>query len=205
MTSAAGPTPDRAPEYESFNRVIATLERMDAENLHQVGMAVAEDGDAAFRIRIDPAAKQRPDVRQLLKDLRLDPQAESYRVVYGQRGGGDTIAVILRPLMGAMYYLCQGVDVPRRDVDNGVVTITRDENGEPFDWQMAMKGMIHIRSQVVKPLDAFVSVRFRDYYFYIASNDVESKETFSLLFLLFTLQGGEKPSKQPLLSLPIGF
>ena len=35
-------------------------------------------------------------------------------------------------------------------------------------------------------------------------DDVESKETLSLLMLLFTLQAGEKPKTSPLLSLPIG-
>ncbi len=64
--------------------------------------------------------------------------------------------------------------------------------------------MVHIRSSPVEPLDTFVSIRYGGSYFYIAPDDLESKETFSLLMLLFTLQAGEKPTTSPLLSLPIG-
>ncbi len=64
--------------------------------------------------------------------------------------------------------------------------------------------MIRIRSSSIPPIDAFVSVRYRTAWFYIARDDVASKEAFTLLFLLFTLQAGEKPTDTPLLSLPIG-
>ena len=159
---------------------------------------------AATTARPNPAAKQRPDVQQLMADLQLDPDVEAYRVVNALGGGGDTIAVVMRPLLSVMYFVGQSVDVPSNDIRNGVVTVTQDDNGEPFDWQNVMQGMVRIRSSLVAPLDTFVSIRYGGSYFYIAQDDVESKETLSLLMLLFTLQAGEKPTTAPLLSLPIG-
>ena len=47
-------------------------------------------------------------------------------------------------------------------------------------------------------------MRYEGSYFYIARDDTESKESFTLLFVLFTLNAGEKPTTSPLLTLPIG-
>ena len=87
---------------------------------------------------------------------------------------------------------------------DGLVSITLDEDGEPFDWQEVMKGMIRVRSSAIAPINPFVSVRYEGSYFYIARDDTESKESFTLLFVLFTLNAGEKPTTSPLLTLPIG-
>ena len=200
--SAGGPTPADAPDFEVFNRVIATLERLHGENLEQFG-AINRDVNET-RMWIDPAARQRPDVQQFYKDLSLDPEVESYRVVSALRGGGDTIAILMRPLLSVMYYMSQAVEPPSSDIRDGLVSVTVDEDGEPFDWQEVMRGMIRIRSSAIQPRNAFVSVRYGGSYFYIARVDAESKESFTLLFVLFTLNAGEKPTGAPLLSLPIG-
>ncbi len=49
-----------------------------------------------------------------------------------------------------------------------------------------------------------MAVRHRDAWFYISANDVESKETFAMLTILFTLMAGEKPKPATVLSIPIG-
>ena len=49
-----------------------------------------------------------------------------------------------------------------------------------------------------------MSIKYRDYWFYISDNDLESKRTFILLQQLFNLQAAEPKKSQPILSLPLG-
>ena len=106
--------------------------------------------------------------------------------------------------MGTMYYLSKGVEVPQRDIEQGTVTVTLNEDGTPFDWSKVTSDLIRIRHADAEPDNAYVSVMHRDGWFYIADDDVESKETFVLLSVLFTIQAGERPTGGPLLSLPVG-
>ena len=48
-----------------------------------------------------------------------------------------------------------------------------------------------------------VSVKYNDTWFSIAKNDIPSKDTFSLIKLLYQMQAGDIPTVQPLLTLPI--
>ena len=204
--SGAGPTPKTAPEYEKFNRVIDAFSQSDELGLGTMGM-VHEDqeGEPEVHVWFDPASRDAPLLQQLFADLGLDPDQEEYTIVAGVgRGGGDIMAINMRPLIGCMFFMSQGVEVPEKHVRDGRVTITRDDEGRPFDWQNALRGLVRIRSSERPPEDAVVSVQYLDHWFYIANDDLESQETFALLYLLFTLQAGEKPANTPLLSLPIG-
>ena len=54
------------------------------------------------------------------------------------------------------------------------------------------------------PLNAYVSIRYRNHWFYIEDNDLNSKSTFSLLVQLYDLQSGDAKGSAPVLTLPIG-
>ena len=203
--SAAGPTPRRPPKYEGFRRIAATVERLSEEGDFMVDDALMDaQGIRAGRFSIRESVRDRPDVLQFFEDLNLDHDAESFRLVSAVSGGGDTLAMKTRPLLGVMYFASQGVQVPPHHANDGWVAQTRTEDGEIFDWNEVMDGLMQIKYSRVPPLQSFVSVRYRDVWFYIDDADRDSKETFSLLHLLFTIQAGEKPTTSPLLSLPIG-
>jgi len=61
-----------------------------------------------------------------------------------------------------------------------------------------------IHSQDGRPEKAYVAVPYRGSWFYIADDDRNSKATFGLLNLLFSLQSATSKGKSPLLTLPIG-
>ncbi|MHC4138400.1 MAG: hypothetical protein ACYSR1_00845, partial [Planctomycetota bacterium] len=60
------------------------------------------------------------------------------------------------------------------------------------------------RSSKQKPGNAFVAVLYRENWFYIADNDLDSKSTFLLLKQLFSLQSGQREYIGPSLTLPVG-
>ena len=51
---------------------------------------------------------------------------------------------------------------------------------------------------------AYVKIRYRDHYYYIADNDLESKSTFMLLTEIFNMQAGQGVALMPTLTLPVG-
>jgi hypothetical protein len=70
------------------------------------------------------------------------------------------------------------------------VTDTVDTNGERFNWDRVTGRVVTISSQKEKPEGAFLSVPYRDWWFYIPDSDLNSKTTFSLLSMLISMQSG---------------
>lgn len=67
-----------------------------------------------------------------------------------------------------------------------------------------IRPLIQIQSSSEKPVDAFVSVRYRSSYFWIDDRYLFSKKMFSFLMLIFTLvETGEKGTA-PIVTIPTG-
>ena len=109
-----------------------------------------------------------------------------------------------RSLLGVLYFLSQSVEVPAEDVQAGLVTVTEDALGQPFDWSRITRKIMTIHSQRKRPDNAYVAVQHRGWWFYIADDDHTSKATWSFLSILFALQSATAQGKAPLLTLPIG-
>ncbi|NIQ01960.1 MAG: hypothetical protein GWM98_17440, partial [Nitrospinaceae bacterium] len=126
--------------------------------------------------------------------LSLFPRPEQERV----------LRVETRSLLGIMYYLSHNVEVSDRDIDQGLVTVTRDANGALFDWDEVTGDVLKVRSSGDRPGRASISVYYRGTWFYLDDADLNSKSTFSLLGQIFSLQSGEAKDRAPLLTLPVG-
>jgi hypothetical protein len=64
--------------------------------------------------------------------------------------------------------------------------------------------LIRIRSSSERPGDAFVSVPYRNSYFWIDDRDLRSKKIFSFLMLVFTLVETGDKGTAPLVTIPTG-
>jgi len=51
-------------------------------------------------------------------------------------------------------------------------------------------------------LEAFVSVKYRNTWFWIDDGDLESKQVFSLIMMLFTMVDTGLKENQPVLTIP---
>jgi hypothetical protein len=107
-------------------------------------------------------------------------------------------------LLGVLYFLSQAVEVPAPDIQAGLVTVTEDGQGRPFDWSRVTGKVMHIRSQQDWPKRAYIAVQHRGWWFYIADDDPSSKATFNLLNILFSLQAATGKGKSRILTLPVG-
>jgi hypothetical protein len=87
-----------------------------------------------------------------------------------------------------MYYLSQGIHVPEEHVCQGLVTVTTDELGRPFDWTQMTGDLLQVCTVWRGPPCAAVAVRYRDYWYYIDDRDLNSQSTFVLLVELFSIE-----------------
>jgi hypothetical protein len=75
---------------------------------------------------------------------------------------------------------------------------------EKADARGTILPLIRIRNSSEKPGDAFVSILYRNSYFWIDDRDMKSKKIFSFLMFVFTLvETGEKGAA-PIVTIPTG-
>lgn len=204
------------PEYEKFQRVVKILASLEKDRLLDVisenrgveqgkGTQGADKKQGKFlEFSIDARVKQEKNVTQLLKDLQLDPNAESYYLTTLQTyKEGRTLTIVTRPLAATMIYLSMGISVPPSDLAKGVVPITMDDDGKPFDWRRVTQDIFAVKSSETQPDDVFVAVQYRDNWFYIENNDVKSKNTLAMFEILLALRAGETPENRTPLTIPI--
>jgi hypothetical protein len=109
-----------------------------------------------------------------------------------------------RSLMGAMFYLSHAICVPAEHLGSGLVVLTEDEIGSPFNWSELTGDLLCVNTSKQKPDCAAVTVKYRGHWFYIDDRDHSSKATFALLMQLFELRAGGGAGAGPVLTLPVG-
>ena len=139
---------------------------------------------------------------EVRKMLGLDPQAEAIKVVYGAISKDDKeIALLTRSLLEVLVDLSADIEVPAAHVEEKRVSPTHV--GKATSGEKILP-LIRIQSSSEKPGDAFVSVPYRNSYFWIDDRDLRSKKLFSFLMFVFTLvETGEKGTT-PIVTVPTG-
>src|SRR5262245_32717612 len=211
--TAGGPTPSRQPDYEAFADLAERLERLREAGLMGLNWEQKEHETQPPgrnpRVWIhrpaDPRSPLAADVAAVRRALDLDPGRDEFVLTaFPYKRQPSEIGMRCRSLLGVLYFLSQSVEVPAQDVQAGLVTVTEDRFGQPFDWSRITRKVMTIHSQQSRPENAYVAVQHRGWWFYIADDDHTSKATWSLLNILFALQSASAQGKSPLLTLPIG-
>ncbi|MFP4266261.1 MAG: hypothetical protein ACLFRC_10740 [Desulfonatronovibrionaceae bacterium] len=65
-------------------------------------------------------------------------------------------------------------------------------------------GLISIKSSSSPPRDTYLSIAYRDRYFYVRDNDMRSKAYLMLMESIFSLLSGDIESVKPLITIPVG-
>jgi hypothetical protein len=188
------------PEFYSL---IEKMRKIQSDGA--VGMRVQrKDKDEAallvFRGKRDPAMEALSlEVRIL---LGVDPKANEINVVYGTVPRNDKeIALQTRSLLEVLIDMSADIEVPAAHVQEQRVSATHVEQAGA---RGTIPPLIRIRSSREKPGDAFVSIPYRNSYFWIDDRDLRSKKIFSFLMFVFTLiETGEKGAA-PIVTIPTG-
>jgi len=211
--TATGPTPEREPDYEAFADLADRFHRLQLAGLIGLNWEMKEHEkdppgrNPHFWVRqpADPKSHLAADVAAVRRDLDLAPGRDDFQLTaFPFERQRTEVGVRCRSLLGVLYFLSQSVELPTPDVQAGLATVTLDDHGRPFDWSKVTGRVMAIHSQKERPEKAYVAVRYRGSWFYIADNDQRSKATFSLLNILFSLQAATGKDESPLLTLPVG-
>ena len=139
------------------------------------------------------------DIVELRKLLGLNPSASEFTVRFGAVPKNDTeIAVITRSILSLMQTMAAQVEVPPED-------LARSHAFAGFEHDKDVPGvvrLIRIHSGKSMSPDAFVSVKYRNSWFWIDDGDLESKQVFSLIMMLFTMVDTGPKENQPVLTIP---
>ncbi len=201
---ASGPTPEDEPLYRDFFRVCEILRGLWSQG--RLDLSYVEYGEVpCLAIHIEPTAAGSDEVAELARLLGMaEPSATILLSDAARPGDPVVIPVVRRSTLGSMYYASQGVDVPDADAKAGRVTITRDRDGQPFDWTNITGSVLKVHHSNRRPSNAYLSVRYRGRWWYIDDSDLDSKSTFAFLSQSLELQSGDFKQPVPVMTLPIG-
>jgi hypothetical protein len=152
-----------------------------------------------FRSKQDAAMDSLTD--DIRRTLGLDAKTSEFKVVYGAvPRDGKEIAILTRSVLDIMTDLSADIEVPAAHVQEMRVnpTFVDTAAGEKTP------PLIRVRSSSEKPRDAFVSVRYRDSWFWIDDRDIKSKKIFSFLMFVFTLVETGDRGTVPIVTVPTG-
>jgi hypothetical protein len=172
---------------------------------------VQRSGNIGMRIEMDKSKKEAtlltfprrlssPELKaqtaEIGRLLRLEPNANDYKVAFGMAAGGGTdIDMATRSLVQIMVELADTVDVPQAHLDEHSAYAALPASA-------GVKPLMRVASGTARPVDAYAAVMYRGYWFWIDHRDLVSKRTFSFLQGLFNFADTGKPENLPLVTIP---
>jgi hypothetical protein len=199
--TGADSSPDGVPEYRKFREVSAAMDALEDSGGLILGNKKNSD---SLILRVKPRVRKTSEFADFVRLLNLDSDAESYEIKLGLRTGGrDIIVIETRPILSAMFFVGKGIQIPEEHIRVGRLHHNYGEDGLLFDWSQVLNGLISIKSSSSRPDNASVAVEYDDYWYYVSENDVDSRETLTMLQIVFMLQAGGKTSSGPVLTLPV--
>ena len=199
--SASRPSPKTAPTFEQFDELIFNLDKMG--HGVQLGYSVI-DKKSMPSLRFEPGVLETPPGKNVTRILGLAPGMNEFALLannWAKKKG--VINIQTRSVLGTLYLLSHNVDVPAEHVDRGWVGKTLKSDGTDFDWDLVTKGLFKVRVGSEKPSDSDIVVEYRNKWFSIARNDLNTKMVFTMLSQLLSLQSGTTDVKAPALTIPL--
>lgn len=185
------------PEYFRMVELTNTIQKSGA-----IGMRIIKGQDERdtivmffYRQNIPPEIEKAS--QELTDLLGLRPGIQDVKVKYGLIPKDNTeIVMTTRSMLQIMVELATEVNVPPEHVTEG-----RTIPAIFIDDENSLIGINHSRE---KPENAFVAVKYRDYWFYIDDRDLKSKKTFTFLMILFSVTETGGKEGLPLVTIPAG-
>lgn len=183
-----------------FFPVLANLREVQASGAVAMRVTKLPDSTAlvmVFRKEGSPElAKKAAEIRRILS-LR---EGGEFRVVYGSAAANDgEIALLTRSILEILGDISSTMEVPDEHVAEKRVGPTMPAEGEGLG-----RPLIRIAASREKPSDAFVSVFYRDTWFWIDDRDYASKRIFSFMMFVMTLTESGGKDGAPVLTISAG-
>ncbi len=179
-------------EFKELLDVLHQLQRAGALGMHFRGDWPKVNVEVILpeKARTDSVAQT---IRKFKELLQLDQEIHVFDIEYGvilERN--DQIVVQTHSILEMMSNISWYIDVPEIHVDEGRTLPTfNPENAD----------LIRILYSQTKPDNAYLSIQYRDHWYYIDDRDVRSKNTFTLMQILFSMAKEGSRAVSPLISI----
>ena len=204
--SASGPTPTYEPVFKDFHKLCDLLRDLQIKGEIKLDLVSFSNDPKAkdFGLTLKFITNNN-ETKDLKKVLGLG-DADYYILKQGRALKDNELNFETRSIREILFYLSHAVEVPEKHIEQGLVTFTKKKDGSKFCWKDVTGNLLKVKSSssLVPPGNAYVSVRYRNTWYYIEDNDLNSKSTFALLIQLYDLQSGDSSTAAPVLTLPIG-
>jgi hypothetical protein len=133
--------------------------------------------------------------REIKSILGLKPDLRELKVIYGGYSGqDDEIDMMTRSMLQIMLEFAATVQVPESDITQGKATPGMVEmlNGPP----------LRVLVTDSAPQDTYVATQYNRRWYWIADTDIQSKYTFGIIMLLFSIADTGVRGAAPVVTIP---
>lgn len=182
-------------ERDAFRRVTDAMGRLLHRGEVQVGTTTEGLGATGGRVLITlrPEAAREGDGAFVLKELGLDPTLANFELKSGLMGDAGSIAVSTRSLLALLSYMANYVEAP---AEHAALVVPSDALRDP-------QPLMRVHASAQRPERGDPVVYYKGYWFYIAADDLRSRNTLFLIRLLFNLQAQSSGGDPVQLTLPV--
>lgn len=176
-----------------------------AQEADVIGMRIKKDDEgkettSLFFQKPDISPETTAIVAEVRELLGLAANGQEITVKYDLIPDHDReIAMLTRSMLQIMFEMAVRVDVPDQHIEEGR---TFGSLGRSTGSTTNTGDLISIQHSEEPPENAFVSVRYRDYWFWIDDRDYSSKRTFSFLMFISSLNETGTDKGLPLVTIP---
>ncbi|HSN38703.1 MAG TPA: hypothetical protein VLT92_00790 [Burkholderiales bacterium] len=188
-------------EDPTFHFVIRAFRRI--QQAGALGVRIEKRGGAEVTLiffRENAGEEVAKDIRRLKEALGIRPDSKEIRLDFGAlRHGENEITLLTRSMMEMLVELSAGIDVPREHLAEGRA------RAMPESVATAGQGagpLARIHSGSEPPADAYVAVRYRNYWFWVDDRDLVSKRTFTFLRIFSSIAETGNVPQVPIITIP---
>ena len=192
----------RRPADPKFTRLVELIREGQLAGAIQIRIERPKDGAESSVLIFGPSKD--PELankgREIKSILGIKPDLRELKVNYGGYSGkDDEIDMMTRSMLQIMLEFAFTVQVPESDVVQGKATPGLVDtpgagalNGPP----------LRVLVSDTQPQDAHVAVQYDGRWFWIADTDIQSKYTFGIIMLLFSIADTGVKGSSPVVTIP---
>ena len=191
-----------APDTD-FARLLAALKRLQVSRVIGLRVEMSKDSKQMGTVmtiskkNLSPAIQADRELVRKLLGLRSDLQ--DFKVIYGSMSDkDDVIAVQTRPGLQILIELGANVEVP---VEHIAERLTYPPIKASGGITQSLPPLIRVHAEKSRPSDAFVAVKYCDYWYWIDNSDYRSKGAFTFLMIMMTLSEKDEKVQSPIVTI----
>jgi hypothetical protein len=189
----------KRPADPRFTRLVELVREGQLADAIQIRIERGKDGSESsvliFGPNKDPELAARG--REIKSILGIKPDLRELRVYYGGYSAkNNEIDMMTRSMLQIMLEFAAVIQVPASDVEQGKATAGLSDTGAPIGPPL------RVLVADTPPRDAHVAVQYDNRWYWIANTDIQSKYTFGIIMLMFSIADTGVRGAAPVVTIP---